>query len=132
MAHINVKSTRQRQIDRIRMVLKRYIFSLSNRCARCCETFDLAHLDLDEIRGRHSGDALLSSVDPLNMQLLCRKCHTIKTDEGRIDYLNMNQQFVKMKLFKTAGEMAKRLPTLYGSMQYRLEDVENVVKEVCK
>lgn len=56
------------------------------RCESCkLVILDPQNAEIDHIEGRHLGpkSELIGYLDPGNCQLLCSKCHRIKTDSGK-------------------------------------------------
>jgi len=141
------RSSRQRKIEQLRMILKGKLFNvfLTNMeyqfvpdrkmavipCARCGKPNSVDYLDLDEVRGRHEYDTYPASLDPCNHQLLCRPCHEIKTDAGHIDFLQMNFPLVRMAYKRLAFEIARSLPEQYGKIKHSMVDIDKAIKTVC-
>jgi hypothetical protein len=88
-------------------------------CSRCRVSHHT--IDLDEIRGhRIQETGLLGELDPSNLQLLCRGCHTIKTN-----YLNGHYDFRDEGLKKLMKEATNKaiglLPKMYGELKWNTD-----------
>lgn len=102
-------------------------------CARCRGLFPLEQLDLDEVdEGRHLVDGIPAALHPGHQQLLCRKCHYVKTDLGHVDYLALNFPEVRKMMGLYGQAILEQLPTLPGKVKHTWPDIQKAVRAASK
>lgn len=139
---LRYSSDRQKLINHGRRFLKKKLLLLNasmhggmSICHKCKKSFNINYewrLDLDEIDGRHPEEGEIpGALDPANMQILCRACHTFKTGEkdGHEDY---RSDAVKKRHQEIHDRIKSHLPELPVKMKQNLSEVVEVVVKVAK